>query len=425
MRVELAYGRTWLPVELPDGITDIVTPKFVEGVADEAEALRKALQNPIGGLPVRELVKPGDKVAIVFCDGTRPMPSSRVLPILLEEIESVSDVEIVLINALGTHRRNTEVELRQILGEMIAGEYTIVQSYCDEDEAYVKVGTLAQGIDVRLRREYVEADVKIVTGFIEPHFFAGFSGGPKLVTPGVASRETIMGVHSPDLIGDPRSVWGLSYREDNPLSEAILEAARMCPPDFSLNVTLNRDHAITGVFAGDLEKAHQKGIEFVRNTAMQAVPQPYDIVVTTNSGYPLDQNLYQAVKGLSAAAKIVKDGGVIIAAAECSDGYPDHGNYRQMLLNTPSMECFLRQMREDRFNVTDRWQVQVQALVQQKADVYLYTSGLTDQEVEDAHLRPCHDIAAFVQELVTKIGPEARICVLPEGPMTIPYVEGE
>ena len=230
-----------------------------------------------------------------------------------------------------------------------------------------------------------------------------------------------MGVHSPDLIGD-RSVWGLSYK-DNP-SEAILEAARMCPPDFSINVTLNRDHAITGVFAGDLEKAHQKGIEFVRNTAMQAVPQPYDMVITTNSGYPLDQNLYQTVKGLSAAAKIVKDGGVIIAAAECSDGYPDHGNYRQMLLNTPSMECFLHQMREDRFNVTDRWQVQVQALVQQKADIYLYTSGLTDEEVEDAHLLPCHDIAALVQELVGKIGPEARICVLPEGPMTIPYVEG-
>ena len=425
MRVELAYGRTWLPVDLPDGITDVVVPKFVEGVADEAHALREALRNPIGSPPVKDLVKSGDKVAIVFCDGTRPMPSSRVLPVLLDELEQVAGIEIVLINALGTHRRNTEAELNQILGEEIANKYTIVQSYCDEDDAYEKVGVFANGPDVKLRREYIEADERITTGFIEPHFFAGFSGGPKLVAPGVASRDTIMHLHNPDLIGDPRSVWGLSYRENNPLSQTVLEVAKMCPPHFSLNVALNKHHDITGVFAGDLEKAHQVGIEFVRGTAMQAVPEPYDIVITTNSGYPLDQNLYQTVKGLSAAAKIVKDGGVIIAAAECSDGYPDHGNYREMLTESHSMACFLQNMREERFDVTDRWQVQVQAMVHQKADVYLHTSGLTDAEVEGAHIRPCHDIGALVSKLVAERGPDVRICVLPEGPQTIPYVKGE
>lgn len=425
MQVELAYGRTWLPVELPDGITDVVVPKFVEGVTDEAKALREALRNPIGSPPIKELVKSGDKVAIVFCDGTRPMPSHRVLPVLLEELEEVPGLEIVLINALGTHRRNTPEELDQILGKAIARKYPIVQSYCDEDEAYVKVGAFANGVDIKLRKEYVEADVRIVTGFIEPHFFAGFSGGPKLVAPGVASRDTIMHLHNPDLIGDPRSVWGLSYREDNPLSKTVMEVAKICPPTFSLNVSLNKNHEITGVFAGELEEAHQVGIAFVRDTAMQAVPQPYDIVITTNSGYPLDQNLYQTVKGLSAAAKIVKDGGVIVAAAECSDGYPDHGNYREMLVESESMACFLKHMREDKFNVTDRWQVQVQAMVHQKADVYLYTSGLTDAEVEAAHMRPVHDIAELVKELVAKKGPDTRICVLPEGPQTIPYVEGE
>lgn len=425
MQVELAYGRTWLPVELPDGITDVVVPKFVEGVTDEAKALREALRNPIGSPPIKELVKSGDKVAIVFCDGTRPMPSHRVLPVLLEELEEVPGLEIVLINALGTHRRNTPEELDQILGKAIARKYPIVQSYCDEDEAYVKVGAFANGVDIKLRKEYVEADVRIVTGFIEPHFFAGFSGGPKLVAPGVASRDTIMHLHNPDLIGDPRSVWGLSYREDNPLSKTVMEVAKICPPTFSLNVSLNKNHEITGVFAGELEEAHQVGIAFVRDTAMQAVPQPYDIVITTNSGYPLDQNLYQTVKGLSAAAKIVKDGGVIVAAAECSDGYPDHGNYREMLVESESMACFLKHMREDKFNVTDRWQVQVQAMVHQKADVYLYTSGLTNAEVEAAHMRPVHDIAELVKELVAKKGPDTRISVLPEGPQTIPYVEGE
>ncbi|NLJ26308.1 MAG: nickel-dependent lactate racemase [Firmicutes bacterium] len=423
MQVELAYGRTWIPVELPDGITDVVVPKFIEGVSDEAKALREALRDPIASLPLKELVKPGDKVAIVFCDGTRPMPSHRVLPVLLDELEMVPDLEIVLINALGTHRRNTETELNSILGEDIAGKYKIVQSYCDEEAEYQEVGISRKGYGIRLRRDYVDADVRIVTGFIEPHFFAGFSGGPKLVAPGVSSRDTIMHLHSPDLIGDPNSTWGLSYADGNPLSGAIMEAASLCPPHFSLNVTLNRHHEITGVFAGDLEKAHQKGIEFVRETAMQAVSEPYDIVITTNSGYPLDQNLYQTVKGLSAAAQIVKDGGVIIAAAECSDGYPSHGNYREMLLESPSMECFLRHMREDRYDVTDRWQVQIQAMVHHKAEVYLYTDGLTDEEIKDAHLRPCHDMAALVSELVSDRGPGVRICVLPEGPMTIPYVK--
>ncbi|HHV93997.1 MAG TPA: nickel-dependent lactate racemase [Firmicutes bacterium] len=423
MRVELAYGRQWLPVELPDGITDVVTPRFVEGLPDEEQALKEALRNPIGSRPVKELVKPGDRVAIVFCDGTRPMPSSRVLPPLLAELETVPNVDIVLINALGTHRRNTEEELDRILGPEIARKYEVVQSYIGEEDAYVKVGVAKAGYDVKLRKEYVEADVRIVTGFIEPHFFAGFSGGPKLVAPGVASGDTIMNLHSAELIGHPRSVWGLSYREGNPLSQALLEVAKMCPPAFSLNVTLNRKHEITGVFAGDLEEAHQVGIDFVRKTAMQEVPEPYDIVITTNSGYPLDQNLYQTVKGMSAAARIVKEGGVIIAAAECSDGYPNHGNYRDILLDSPSMCHFLEHVKEEKYNITDRWQVQIQAMVQVKADVYLYTHGLTDEEVKAAHLKPCHDISALVRELVDERGGSARICVLPEGPMTIPYVK--
>lgn len=422
MKVELAYGRSGLTIEVPDESTDIVEPRYVEGVSDEQAALVDALRHPIGSPPLRELVHPGDRVVIVFCDGTRPMPSKRVLPPLLEELKAVGDLDITLINALGTHRRNTEEEVREILGEAVTRSYPVVQSYCEEEEAYQLVGKAQAGYEVKLRREYVQADVRIVTGFIEPHFFAGFSGGPKLVAPGVASKDTIMNIHSPELVGDPRSTWGLSYRDGNPLSQAILEIARLCPPQFTLNVTLNRDRRITGVFAGDLEAAHLQGIDFVKKTAMRAVPEPYDIVITTNSGYPLDQNLYQTVKGLSAAAQIVREGGVIIAAAECSDGYPNHGNYRDMLLASKSPEWFLEHMSEERFSITDRWQVQVQALVQKKAAVYLYSDGLTDEEIRQAHLRPCHDITTLVQQIVAERGLDLRICVLPEGPMTIPYV---
>jgi len=235
------------------------------------------------------------------------------LPVLLDELDFVPDDEVVLLNATGTHRPNTDTELRTMLGDEIMDRFRIVQNDPMDSDSHVSVGTTKSGNDIQIHREYLQCDIRILTGFVEPHFFAGFSGGPKACMPGLAQLETILKNHSPENIDSPTAHWGVT--QGNPIWEEIREAASMAKPSFILNVTLNRNGQITGVFAGDLEKAHAQGCNFVRENAMVPVKKPYDIVIGSNSGYPLDLNLYQSVKGMSAAAQIVKDGGSIIIAA--------------------------------------------------------------------------------------------------------------
>ncbi len=237
------------------------------------------------------------------------------------------------------------------------------------------------GCDVYLNKEYVEADFRIVTGFIEPHFFAGFSGGPKGIMPGIAGIETIQTFHNARMIGDPLATWGNMV--DNPLQDMTREINGMCKPHFMLNVTLNRSKEITRVLAGELYEAHDIGCAFAKEHAMIRTDDRFDVVITSNSGYPLDQNLYQAVKGMSAAHKIVKQGGTIICAAECSDGLPSHGNYARILQMRKNPHEILEMINSEQFEMFDQWQVQKQAVIQVWADVYVYSS-LSPEEVEKA-----------------------------------------
>jgi nickel-dependent lactate racemase len=421
MKIELAYGKTGLEISLPDDANvTVVEPKYVDGLPDQAGALRDALRQPIGSPPLKSLVKPTDKVGIVFSDITRPTPNHLILPVLLDELDHVPDGQIVLFNSTGTHRPNTEAELRWMLGDAIVNRYRIEQNDAHDRDSHVLVGRTRSGNEVWIHKEFVGCDVRIPTGFIEPHFFAGFSGGGKAIMPGLALLETVMHNHSAKNLDSPLARWGITH--GNPLWEEIREAAAMVQPTFLLNVTLNRDQQITGVFAGDFEEAHVQGCAFVKQTAMTPVAQPFDIVVATNSGYPLDLNLYQAVKGMSAAAQVVKEGGSIIIAADCWDGIPDHGEYGQLLLEAESLESLLETIRAPGFQRQDMWQAHIHALICMKADVYFYSHNLSEKQIEGALLRPCRDIEATVAELLQKHGRWATICVLPEGPQTIPYV---
>ena len=423
MRITLAYGKTGLPVELPDRNVTILEPRFVPGLPDERAALHEALRHPLGTPPLRDLVSPSDTVAIVFSDITRPMPSDRVLPSLLEELGHVPTENIVLINGLGTHRSNTDQELRQMLGDAIVDKYQIVQHNAFDPDQLIALGETSLGHEIWVNRVYMEADVKILTGFIEPHIFAGFSGGPKSVMPAISGERMILANHGADMLGHPQATWGIT--DGNPIHEEIREVALRTKPTFLLNVTLNKDRAITGVFAGDLLQAHQKGTAFARDISMIPVQQPFDIVITSNSGYPLDLNLYQAVKGMSAAAQIVKQGGSIIIAAECWDGVPDHGNYKKFLHSASNPQELLDSVYALQEPVSDQWEAQLQANIQLKADVYVKNSYLSDEELRQALFVPCAEIEDTVQELLAKYGPDATICVLPEGPQTIPYLAGE
>jgi len=424
MQVKLAYGRNGLTINLPDA-TDVIESGFVPGVPDEAAAISNALRGPIGSAPLAEKVKPGDTVAIVHSDITRATPNDRILPVLLAELEAagVLPQDITLLNALGTHRPQTEAELRTMLGSQIVDNYRCVQHNAFDDDNLISLGETSLGHPVRINRHYLQADVRILTGFIEPHFFAGFSGGPKGVLPALAGAESVLTNHGRPMIADPNATWGIT--EGNPIWQEMREVALMTHPTFLLNVTLNATHQITGVFAGDMLAAHRAGCEFVRNSAMAPVEAPYDIVVTTNSGYPLDQNLYQAVKGMSAASQIVKEGSAIIVAAACEDGLPNHGRYAALLAQAGSPQGVLDMMARPGFSQQDQWQVQIQAMIQLRAEVYVYSDGLAGAQIEQALFTPCRNIEQTVANLQQKYGPGARICVLPEGPQTIPYLEPE
>lgn len=420
-QVELAYGRSGLRIEVPDG-ADVLTSRFVPGLDDEAAALRAALASPIGTPPLAELVKPGDRVVIVHSDITRATPNDRIQPVLIKALEAagIAAEDILLLNALGTHRQQTEAELRQMLGDAIVDNYRCEQHNAFDDDALVPLGVTARGNPVRVNRLYMEADVRILTGFIEPHFFAGFSGGPKGVLPALAGHESVLSNHGVAMIEHPNAVWGVT--QGNPIWEEMLEVARMTNPALILNVALNAHKEITGVFAGDVQEAHAAGCAFVQQQSMVPVHEPYDIVITSNSGYPLDQNLYQCVKGMSAARKIVRKGGAIIMAGSCEDGLPNHGKYAELLRRGGTAAGVLEMLHQPGFGEQDQWQVQIQAQILEHAQVYVYADGLDDAQIRDALFQPTRHIEETVAQLSKTHGGSPRICVLPEGPQTVAYV---
>ena len=420
MDVQLAYGRHGLRVALPEQAqATVISPRFVPGLDDEQAAMREALRDPIGSRPLRDLVSPSDTVAVVFSDITRPQPRERMLPVLLQEIAAVPVEQIALINGVGTHRANTEAELREMLGEAIVDRYTIVQHDSTDAKQMVYLGQTSHDHAIWLNRAYVRADVKILTGFIEPHIFAGYSGGPKAVLPSVAGAEIILDNHSGRMLSDPKATWGVTH--GNRVWEEMMEVARLTEPDFLFNVTLNRAKQITGVFAGELEEAHEAGVRFVRESAMVGVEAPFDVALTTNSGYPLDLNLYQTDKGISAAAQVVREGGAILVASECWDGIPEHGNYKNLLAGARSPQELMEQVMSPGYREMDQWQAFLHARLCLHADIHIYAEGLSDEQIRLGMLTPSRNVEATLRELVARYGP--RLCVLPEGPMTIPYLE--
>ncbi len=419
MRVALAYGTGSLPIDLPDSRTTVISPTHAPGLANEQGAVENALVNPIGSEPLKRRIKPSDKICILFTDITRATPNERIIPWLLDHLKDHPRENITLLNQLGTHRPNTTEELKQMLGDDVVKHFRVINHNCEDASILTPLGTTRSGIPALINKLAVEADLRIVTGFIEPHFFAGFSGGPKGIMPGVAGLETVMSNHGESNISDPRSTFGVT--QGNPLWEELRDIALRAGPSFLLNVTLNESRQITGVFAGDLVKAHQEGCEFVRKSAMQPVDTPFEIVITTNSGYPLDLNLYQGVKGMSAGARILKDKGLLILACECREGVPAESPMDRLLKSASSPEAILTMLATPGFVKPEQWQAQIQALIQRKAEVQVFSS-MEPELIRGAHLTPCQDISKTVNGRLDTLGEGARVAVLPQGPLTIPYL---
>jgi len=422
MKINLAYGKKGLEWDVPDGYhVDIIEPQWVEGLRDQMGAVTENLRSPIGSKPLKDLVSRDSKIGIIFSDVTRATPYHIILPALLKELDHVDQQNIILFCATGTHRPAPPDELATILGNEFAGKYRIVQNDTNDRSQYMHAGNTSSGNQIYLNAELADCDLKILTGFIEPHFFMGFSGGGKAVMPGMAYIDTIRYNHSISMLENENARWGIT--SGNPLWEDVHEAVDLLSDLFLLNITLNKRREISGVYAGDLRRAHKQGCIFAKKTAMAPVDEPYDLVITSNSGYPLDLNIYQSVKGMSAAMQVVKKGGDILIATECWDGIPENTDFARMLAAVDNIDDLYDHVKMNEKDFQDTWQIFYEVLIQRWANVHLYTDKLDDDTVRKALFSPVQDPEALIREILEKHGHDARICVLPEGPLTIPYIK--
>lgn len=381
---------------------------------DEITLVKKALENPTGSAKLSELAKEKKNIVIIASDHTRPVPSKVIMPLMLEEIRKGNpDANITILIATGCHRGTTKDELISKFGEEIVEQENIYIHDCDEKEKLVNIGTLPSGGVCEINSIAIEADLLVAEGFIEPHFFAGFSGGRKSVLPGIAGRSTVLANHCSEFINHDNARTGIL--EKNPIHEDMLWAAKNAKLQFIVNVVLNSEKEVIYAVAGDLEKAHKKGTDFL--SAQCGTKAVYsDIVISTNGGYPLDQNVYQAVKGMTAAEATVKQDGVIIMLASSSDGTGGEHFYHQLADEediNKTMDIFLKRDRSE--TVTDQWQSQILLRILMRARV-IYISEMDDEVVEKMHMIPAHSIDEAIKTAKEILGKkEVSITAIPDG----------
>ena len=418
MRIELAFGRTGITLELPESFHyRILEARSAQPLPDAAAAIEQALEAPIDSPPVAQLAAGKQSAAISVCDITRPAPNRLVLPALLRRLEQAGlrrDAISILI-ATGLHRPATPEEIQEIVGEAVAGAYRVLNHNARELSEHRHLGSTASRTPVYIDQRFLSADLHITLGFIEPHLMLGFSGGRKLIVPGLAAQETIKVLHSPKFMRDPQAIEGSI--EGNPLHAELLAIAAMARHDFLLDVALSRDRRIAGVFAGHPLAAHRRGVDFVSNVMLERLQEPVDAVITSSAGYPLDLTFYQSIKGITAAAHIVKPGGRILLLAACEEG-AGAPEFRRMLKECPSDEGFLKQI-EGAPVIVDQWQLEKLALATRKARVLFHVPGLP-LEYRSSLWGPCYDSASEAVASLTHALPRgARVAVIPEGPYVL------
>ena len=418
MRTHFAFGKTGLTLDLPEGFDyRVLEARSAEPLPDQVGALAAAMDHPTAGPSLGALASGKRSAAISVCDITRPAPNRLVLPPLLERLHAagIAKENVTILIATGLHRLATEAELDEILSPEIARTYRVVNHNARDLEQHRFLGTTRSGTPVYVAEDFVAADLHITLGFIEPHLMAGFSGARKLVAPGLAAQETIKVLHSPKFMRDPKAVEGSI--EGNPLHRELLEIAGMAGHHFMVDVALTRDRKIAGVFAGEPVEAHRAGMEFVSKVMLEQLPKAVDAVITSCAGYPLDLTFYQAIKGITAAQHVVKEGGRILLIAECKEG-PGAAEFCEMLKRTDSGSSFLDMIRESPV-VVDQWQLEKLALVTRKADLLFYTPGLPAEFHQTVWGKIFTRLEDAVRALTEGLAPNATIAVMPEGPYVL------
>ena len=418
MRIKLAFGKTGATVDLPEGFQyRVLETRSAKPLPDWQGALETALDSPIDAPPLSEMARGKRSAAISVCDITRPAPNRKTLPPVLRRLEQagIPRESITILIATGLHRAATESEIREICGEEIAAAYRVVNHDARNLASHRHLGSTTSGTPVYIDERFVAADLHITLGFIEPHLMLGFSGGRKLVAPGLAAQETIKVLHSPKFMREPRAVEGSI--EDNPLHGELLQIARMAGHDFIVDVALTHDRSIAGAFAGHSERAHRRGVEFVSEALLQTLDEPVDAVITTSGGYPLDLTYYQAIKGVTAAAHIVKPGGRILLAAECKEG-AGAPEFREMIMAKMTDAQFLKHI-EGRPVTVDQWQLEKLALVTTRQQVMWHVPGLPEQYQANLWGRAYQSLEAALKAVAAGLPPNASIAVIPEGPYVL------
>jgi len=424
MRVRLDYGKTGLDVELP-GNGKVVGPLSIREappLANPQAALEAALANPIGTAPLAELAKGKKDACIVICDITRPVPNQLLLPPILRTLEEagIPREKITILIATGLHRPNEGDELVELVGAEVAKNYRCVNHHGKVREEHDFIGTTPRGVPAWIDSRYVRADLKITTGLIEPHLMAGYSGGRKLICPGIAGLDTVKVWHGPKFLEDPRADCGIL--EGNPVHEENTLIAKMAGCDFIVNVAIDGKRQVTWLGAGDMMDAWMEGVKFVEQVVRVGVREPLDIVVTSCAGYPLDTTWYQAVKGLTGALPIVKRGGTIILAASLTEGVGSP-EFQEVLRDNPSLEQFIGRIQSTDYFVMDQWQVEELAKVRRRCKVKVVTQGLSAEVLRNCHVEPAESVEKAIAECLEEYGPDARIGVIPKGPYVLPFVE--
>ncbi len=423
MRVEMRYGTGTLPIEIPDkNVVKVLEISDSIPLPDEDGAVREAIAAPIDSAPLAELAEGRESACIVISDITRPVPNKVILPPMLETLEAtgIPREKITILIATGIHRPNNAEELEIMVGRDIMETYRIVNHFSQKPETHTYLGKTESGTPVYIDKTYLESDLKIITGLIEPHLMAGYSGGRKAICPGIASVETMKVMHGPELMEHPKSAVGIL--EGNPFHREATKIALMAGVDFNLNVAIDKERRITGVFAGDMVESHRVGAEFVEQQARVTLPAPADAVVVSSAGYPLDSTFYQAVKGLLTAVEIVKQGGSILLVAACSEGIGSKP-FTDLIFKTDDLTAFVQGLYNPANFVIDQWQLEELAKVARKADIYFYTDGIPYHQRAKLFVHPLKHAQEGIEEILNQYGEDAQIAVIPEGPYVLAQLE--
>ena len=423
MRIRLEYDKSGAEVELPNHVqATVLESRFAHALADADAELDRAIRNPIGCRPLEELAYGRRSAAISVCDITRPAPNRLVLPPVLAALErgGIPHSETRILIATGLHREATDAELEEIVGPDILSRYWVDSHRARNLDEHADLGVTSGGTHVYVDKRFVEADLHITLGFIEPHLMAGFSGGRKLVSIGLAGESTIKCLHSPPYMRDPNAVEG-SF-PDNPLHRELLEIASKAGHDFMVDVALTRQRSIAAVFAGDPVEAHETGVEFVRTSTLATIDGPADAVITTSGGYPLDLTFYQAVKGVTAAAHIVKNGGSILLVAACREGLGGE-EFSAMVRRSLSSNVLLDQLEAGQVGV-DQWQAEKLAMVARDKNLSFCLPGVDEQDWQHFWGPVFRTPQKALDELVSRLSANASVVVIPEGPYVFAQLGG-